>query len=228
MTLLENYEKIKADIEVYGSKFGHKPEDITLLAVTKTVDEDRIRQAIELGITDIGENRVQEINRKIDAFSPARIHMIGRLQSNKVRQLPDDTYLIHSLDRVSLFKEMERIGKRDQRHFNCLVQVNMAGEKQKGGMEEEELDSFFDMVEEASFVKVKGLMFIAPLTDDPEDVRLYFKKMHLLFEKIGKISYNNVKMEILSMGMTHDYKIALEEGSNMIRVGTGLFGQRNA
>lgn len=219
--------EINESIAKHARLFGHNPEDVTLVAVTKTVEEERIRQAIAAGVTDIGENRVQELIRKHDAFEGARLHLIGQLQKNKVRTLPEDLLLIHSVDRKSLIDELERIGKRDSRTFNCLLQVNVAGEIQKGGMEPDEVFPTLEYVESLERVRVSGLMQIAPFAEDPEDVRKYFRTMRKLFEKAGEFGYNNSKMLHLSMGMSHDYRIALEEGANMVRIGSAIFGERH-
>lgn len=226
MGLKEHWEEVNENIEEAARRFGHQREDITLVAVTKTVEADVIREAIALGMRDVGENRVQEMLRKADAYAGARLHMIGQLQSNKVRQLPHEVVLVQSVDRLSLLKEMERIGARDGRDFEALVEIAIAGETQKGGCAISDLPRLLDAVEEMEHVRVEGLMCVAPAADDPETVRPYFRQMRSLFEKTATIGYNRTQMNVLSMGMTHDYQVALEEGSNMVRIGTALFGSR--
>lgn len=226
MGLKENWQGIRNRMDVAAARFGHRPKEITLIAVTKTVEEERIQEAIALGLVDVGENRVQEMLRKKEAFSGSRLHMIGQLQKNKVRQLPDNVVLVQSVDRLSLLKEMERIGIRDDRHFEALIEVSAAGEEQKGGCPVEEVIPLLDAAEEMQHVRFRGLMTVAPAVTDPEDVRFVFKKMRALFEKCRSIGYNRNQLDILSMGMSHDFEVALEEGATMVRIGTALFGKR--
>ncbi|MGE9994627.1 YggS family pyridoxal phosphate-dependent enzyme [Peptoniphilaceae bacterium SGI.137] len=221
-------EQIQIEIEKHAAIFGHRPEDVTLVAVTKTVEEERIREAISCGIRNVGENRVQELNRKRDAFIGADIHMIGRLQKNKVRQLTESIALIQSIDSIDLLKEMERIGERDHCHFTGLVEINIAGELQKGGVAPENLKELLDYAEDLKRVHLRGLMTVAPNLKDSEETRPYFIKMRKIFENIGSMRYNNTQMNILSMGMSHDYQVALEEGANMVRIGSAIFGERTA
>lgn len=227
MGLKENFEEVRERINRAAAKFGHRPEDITLIAVTKTVEEDRIREAIQLGMKDMGENRVQEMLRKQEALQGARLHMIGQLQRNKVRQLPDSVVLVQSVDRLSLLEELERIGIRDDRFFEALLEVSIAGEEQKGGCPVEEIPSLLDAAEAMTHVRCRGFMTVAPVVEHPEESRIYFKKMRTLFEKNRTIGYNRNQLDILSMGMSHDFEVALEEGATMVRIGTALFGKRS-
>lgn len=226
MTIQENIYFIQEEIEKYAKRFGHRKEDITLLAVSKTISEEKIQEALDAGIQDLGENRVQEILRKEEILRKARLHMIGQLQSNKVRQLAGKVDLIHSLDRPSLLKELEKIGKRENLTFSCLLQINVGMEVQKGGMKVDDIQPFLDKVEDLSYVKIKGLMTVAPFAENPEDIRWVFRDLRKRFEKLTDIGYNNSDMKILSMGMSNDYKIALEEGATMLRIGSAIFGQR--
>lgn len=226
MTIKENLETIHEDIEIHARKGGFDPADVQLITVTKTVPPERMREALEAGENQFGENRVQELLKKYPLFPEVDFHLIGSLQTNKVRQLPEKLKLIHSLDRPSLLKELERIGKRDDRTFHCLVQMNISKEESKSGLYEDELDDFLQRVEKCERVRVEGLMTMAPYVEDPEEVRPIFRKMRELFEKHAKIRYNRVEMKYLSMGMTNDYKIALEEGANMLRIGSFIFGKR--
>lgn len=227
MSVKENLDEIQDRVIRSAEKFGHFWEDIHLVAVTKFVDEDRIRQALDWGVKEVGENQVQEIERKMEIFQGARIHMIGQLQSNKVRKLTHGVALIQSIDRKSLLKEINRIGQRENMIFKGLIQVNNAKEEGKGGVYKEDLPELLDYIETLDHVQIEGLMNIAPFLDDPEEVRPYFRDMRNLFEKISQISYNQIKMNILSMGMTHDYEVALEEGANMVRIGRAIFGERD-
>lgn len=227
MSVIENLDQIREKIEFYGGKFGHKKEEITLVGVTKFVDEEKIRQAIQNGLTDIGENRVQEIVRKEPMFDGANIHMIGQLQTNKVHKLPKSVKLIQSIDRPSLLEKLEAAGEKEDFIYHGLIQVNPAGEIQKGGVSPEDLPALLDFAQALSHVRIEGLMMVAPFSENLEEIRPFFRKMRKLFEKIGNRSYNQITMNILSMGMSHDYTVALEEGSNMIRVGSAIFGARD-
>lgn len=227
MSVQENLDRIRVQIEEAAGKFGHKPEDISLVGVTKFVDEDRIREAVKAGLVQVGENRVQEIIRKKDMFQGCKIHMIGQLQTNKVRKLPAGIELVQSIDRISLLKELERIGQKENKEFNGLIQVNLAREEQKGGCYEEDLPDLLDYAESLDHVRISGLMMVAPDCEDIEDTRPYFRSCRKLYEKLCGMSYNRIEMKILSIGMSHDFRVALEEGSNMVRIGRAIFGERD-
>lgn len=201
---------------------------MTLIAVTKTVDVETINKAIELGITDIGENRVQELEKKIEEIGEnVNYHLIGHLQTNKVRNIIDKVKLIHSLDRMSLVKELDKRAKMNNLIIDTLIQVNVAEEESKFGLEVNQVLPFVEEVLKFENIRVKGLMTIAPYTDDKILLRNVFRTMYNLKEEISKAGYENLSMDYLSMGMTNDYEMAIEEGSNMIRVGSGIFGDRN-
>ena len=224
MYIKENLSEINENIYKSLQRVGRK-DNVELIAVTKTVDIDRIEEAISLGITDIGENRVQELEKKIDALgNRVNYHLIGSLQTNKVRFIIDEVKLIHSLDRVSLAKELEKRAKMNNILVNALIQVNVAEEETKSGLRVDEVISFIEEIQKYENIRIKGLMTIAPFTDDEAILRNVFRTMK---ENIISRDYENVSMDYLSMGMTNDYEIAIEEGSNMIRVGTGIFGKRN-
>ncbi len=207
---------------------GRIGEKVHLIAVTKTVEVDRINQALELGLKNIGENRVQELVKKYDIIgNRANYHMIGHLQTNKVRNIIDKVCLIHSLDRLSLAKELNKRAKKQDLIMDVLIQVNVAEEESKYGLKVDEVIPFLEKILKYDNIKVKGLMTIAPFVKDPEEIRWVFRDLRKLSEVISSKGYEGVKMEFLSMGMTNDYEIAIEEGSNMIRIGTGLFGKRN-
>lgn len=205
------------------------PKDsVNIVAVTKTVDIVDIKKAVELGVKDIGENRVQELEKKIDVLKDdVNYHMIGHLQTNKVKYIIDKVKLIHSLDRMSLTKELDKQGKNHDINIDALIQVNVAEEKSKFGLSVKEVIPFIEKTLEFSNINIKGLMTIAPHTDDKKLLRNVFRKLYSLKEEIVKRNYKELSMDYLSMGMTNDYKIAIEEGANIIRVGTGIFGKRN-
>ena len=176
---------------------------------------------------NIGENRVQELVKKYDIIGQkADYHMIGHLQSNKVKNIVDKVVLIHSLDRASLAKEINKRAKAKDIIMDVLIQVNVAEEESKYGLKVDEVIPFIEKVSKYTNIKVKGLMTIAPLVEDPEEVRWVFRDLRKLSERVSSKGYQNEDMEFLSMGMTNDYEVAIEEGSNMIRIGTGLFGKR--
>ena len=191
-----------------------------LIAVSKTKPVSDIREAYEVGIRDFGENHVQEILEKIDKLpDDIRWHMIGHLQTNKVKDIVDKVYLIHSVDSVKLAKEIDKQAKKKDLVVNILLEVNIALEESKYGFKVEELDDAINEISLLSNVYIKGLMCVAPYTPTPEDNRKYFKEMVSL--------KNKYKLDILSMGMSNDYLIADEEGSTYVRIGTKIFGERD-
>ena len=219
---------IEKNIEKSLQKSGRIDNKVHLIAVTKTVGIDRIKEALELGLKNIGENRAQELVKKYDIIGDkTNYHMIGHLQTNKVRNIIDKVSLVHSLDRLSLAKELNKRAKKQDLVMDVLIQVNVAEEESKYGLNVDEVIPFLEKILEYNNIKVKGLMTIAPFAEDPEEIRWVFRDLRRLSEVISSKGYENVEMEFLSMGMTNDYEVAIEEGSNMIRVGTGLFGKRN-
>ena len=201
---------------------------MTLIAVTKTVDVDIINEAIHLGISNIGENKVQELEWKMDAIGDnVNYHMIGHLQTNKVKYIIDRVKLIHSLDRMSLVKELNKRAKLKDLVIDTLIQVNVSQEDTKSGLEVSQVLPFIEKVLEYENIRIRGLMTMAPHTDDEIVLRKVFRTMVKLQEDIKTYNYKNLFMDYLSMGMTNDYEIAVEEGSNMVRVGSALFGDRN-
>lgn len=228
MSIAENLDNIRNNIDIIKKEKG-LDYDITLIAVSKTVDEEKVLEAYEHGQRDFGENKVQELTKKessLNNLKDINFHMIGYLQSNKVKYLVNTAKLIHSLDRKSLIKEMEKRGKSEDFVFNCLVQVNLAKEESKSGIYLEDLEELLTSIENSKFVKVKGLMMIAPFYEDAEEVRPLFRKMKEIFDELKDRDFKNIEMKYLSMGMSHDYKVAVEEGSNMVRIGTDIFGKR--
>ncbi len=228
MTINNNLELIHEEIEALLKNLGREKEPFTLIAVSKTVDCDKIQKAIDWGITDIGENKVQELVRKEKEIGNAvRYHMIGALQSNKVKDVIEKAFLIHSLDRNSLLKEIEKRGKQREQIVDCLIEINLGEEESKAGIYLENLEEFIEKIESCSFIRIKGLMTIAPYCEDTEDVRPIFRKMKEIFDELSERELDNFDMEYLSMGMSHDFKVAIEEGSNMVRIGTSIFGERD-
>lgn len=197
-----------------------------LVAVSKTKPVEDILEAYEQGVRDFGENKVQELVDKYDKL-PKDItwHLIGSLQTNKVKYIVGKVTLIHSLSSIKLLEKIELEYGKKSMVADVLIQVNIGREESKSGVLEEDLDGLIQAVERCENVKVKGIMVIIPKGNDDEN-RYYFKKSFEIFKELKNNIYKNISMEILSMGMTHDYKIAIEEGSNLIRIGTGIFGAR--
>lgn len=206
---------------------GSIPTDVQLVAVSKTRSIEEILKVYEADIRDFGENKVQELIEKYDKLIDRNIrwHLIGHLQRNKVKYIVDKVHLIHSLDSVRLLEELEKQFSLKNKIAEVLIQINIGREESKSGILEEDLMDLINEVEKCSYVKVKGLMTIIPKGDE-ESSRVYFKKMKSIYEDLKTKSFNNVKMIHLSMGMTNDYKVAVEEGANIVRVGEGIFGKR--
>lgn len=228
MSILENIEKVRKNIETAALKSGRKLEDIHLIAVTKTVGVFEIEEALKAGVSNIGENKVQEVTKKYDSVKDAaKWHLIGTLQTNKVKYIIDKVDLIHSLDRIALAEEIDKRAKKISKVMDCLIQVNISLEDSKHGvLKEETLDFVKEVSKRYDNLRIKGLMGMAPFELEPEDTRVYFRQMKKLSDQISKEEIPNVSMEYLSMGMTNDYMVAIEEGANMVRVGTAIFGER--
>lgn len=217
MSIKENINKLRLEI----------PEGVDLLAVSKTKPIEDLEEAYQAGIRDFGENKVQELLSKEENFhKDVRWHLIGKLQTNKVKYLVDKVYLIHSLSSIKLLKEIEKVFKNADKTVNTLIQINIGREESKSGILEEELFDLINEVEKCNHVFVKGIMVIIPKGND-EDNRKYFRRTKQIFDNLKQKDYKNIKMEILSMGMTHDFKVAIEEGSTLVRVGQGVFGKRD-
>lgn len=223
----ENLKIIKENIKQAATKSGRKPEDIKLLAVSKTIAPEIIQQAIDLGLTELGENKVQEIMSKYELLPEAKWHLIGHLQTNKVKYIVDKVEMIHSVDSLKLATEISKRASAINKPMNVLIEINIGNEESKHGVPIEEAEALAVEISRLDNINVKGLMTVAPFVENPEDNRDYFKQMYKLFIDIQSKNYNNISMEFLSMGMTNDYEVAIEEGANIIRVGTGLFGKRN-
>lgn len=226
----ENLDDIQSSIKEACEKTGRNAEDVTLVAVTKTVDTEVMNASIDYGVTIVGENRVQEIRRKFDEVKPVSWHQIGHLQTNKVKYIADKVDMIHSVDSLKLAKEISKRANQHERTIDVLLQVNVAGEEQKFGINESELPDLIQNVSKLPSIRVKGLMLIAPFAENPETVRPIFRRMKEIFDltknRIYNGDYTNIEMEYLSMGMSGDYVVAIEEGANMVRIGSGIFGAR--
>ncbi len=224
MTIAENIAEIKKNVEEARKKSPNPNQPVTLVAVTKTRTPEQIHEVLAAGQNILGENRVQELMDKYDAVGPeATWHIIGHLQSNKVKYIADKVALVHSLESQSLAKELNQRMLALGHPMDCLVQVNIADEESKFGLPKEEVLPFLEMVSKMPGIHVKGLMHIAPFFEDTEQVRPIFREMYQLFQEVKEKQIPGVDMEILSMGMSHDYQVAVEEGANMIRVGRSVF-----
>lgn len=206
---------------------GSIPANVNLVAVSKTRSIEEILKVYELDIRDFGENKVQELIEKHDKLmdKDIRWHFIGHLQRNKVKYIVDKVHLIHSLDSIRLLEEVEKQFGLKNKIAKVLIQINIGREESKSGILEEDLMELINEIEKCGYVEVKGLMTIIPKGDE-ESSRFYFKKMKSIYEDLKLKSFNNVEMIYLSMGMTNDYKIAIEEGATIVRVGEGIFGKR--
>jgi len=221
MTTDEKIQKVKERIKLAAIKSGREAEDITLIAVSKMHSVEEINEVVSLGLTNLGENKVQELNSKYDQIQNVNWHLIGHLQTNKVKQIVDKVCLIHSVDSFHLAQEIDKRCKEIGKIQDILIQVNAACEESKFGIKKEETLPLCDeIIKYCSNIRVRGLMHIAPAADNPEDVRKYFKEVKDIYDKMPYA-------DILSMGMSGDFEIAIEEGANMIRIGTLIFGERN-
>ncbi|MBO4940725.1 MAG: YggS family pyridoxal phosphate-dependent enzyme [Clostridia bacterium] len=223
----KNLLEVNKKIDEAARASNRKTDEIKLIAVTKTYGADLINEAIDCGVTDIGENRVQEIMEKYDKVNPVRWHLIGHLQKNKVKYIIDKVELIHSVDSVELAVEIDKKAKKIDKIQKILLEVNVSGEESKFGIEP---TNCIDVCREISLlenVKIMGLMTVAPFTDDEELLLGVFSGLKGLAEKISQENIKNVSMEELSMGMTNDFPLAIEKGATMVRVGTGIFGKRD-
>ena len=226
--LKENYEKVKENIVRACEKAGRSPEDVTLIAVSKTKPLSDIEELLsDTNAVDFGENKVQELVDKYENVSrPVNWHMIGHLQTNKVKYIVDKVCMIHSVDSLNLAKTIEKEAAKHDVTVNILIEVNVAQEETKFGLKMEEVLPLVESIAEFPHIKIQGLMTIAPFVENPEENRPVFKKLYEFAVDIGKKNIDNVTMDVLSMGMTGDYQVAIEEGATMVRVGTGIFGAR--
>ena len=221
-----NYQGVLKRLKSAAEKSGRDISEITLLAATKTVDADTINYAIEKGITHIGENRVQELISKHGLLKPAHSHFIGHLQTNKVKDIIDKVEMIESVDSIRLANEISKQAQKRGIVMDVLLEINIGGEESKSGFAPEDAEKAVSEVAKLDGIRVKGLMTIPPATDLPEESRKYFREMYKLFIDIRGKNIDNSSMSVLSMGMSNDFDIAVEEGANLVRVGTSLFGRR--
>lgn len=226
LSIEQRLDEVRQRIRYAAESCGRDPGDVTLIAVTKTHPPEMMNEAIRLGITDIGENKPQEVRDKFDKVLPVRWHLIGHLQTNKVKYVIDRCVMIHSVDSIKLMDEIERLAVSHSRDMDILIQVNISGESTKSGIAPEELESLLSHAEKLQRTHVKGLMTIAPkaVSGDPG---IHFHNMQLLFEEMKKRSFANVKMRELSMGMSGDYETAIKYGATLVRVGSAIFGPRS-
>jgi len=226
--LSENLQKVEENIRKACEKSGRRREDITLIAVSKTKPVSMLQEIYDENIRDFGENKVQELADKYEVLPrDIRWHMIGHLQRNKVKYIVDKVELIHSVDSLRLAETIEQEAAKKGVDVNILVEVNVAKEESKFGIMPEDTLETVQAIAALKHVHIQGLMTIAPYVDDPEENRPYFEKLHKLSVDIADKKVNNVNMSILSMGMTNDYQVAIEAGATIVRVGTGIFGERN-
>ena len=226
MCIESRLKDVKARISAAAKECGRVPEDIKLIAVTKTYPIEAMNEAIRLGVTDIGENKPQEIRDKFDNVSPVNWHLIGHLQTNKVKYIIDRCTLVHSVDSIKLMAEIDRQAQDHNRDIDILIQVNISGEESKSGIAPDELPLLLEYAKNLTNTHVKGLMTIAPKCDIDE-VSRHFSNMKELFDQTAKQSYKNVTMTELSMGMSGDFETAIKHGATMVRIGSLIFGPRN-
>ncbi len=226
-TIQAAVSEVSAKIEAACKRAGRDPKEVTLIAVSKTMPVEAIREAMACGMVDFGENRPQELrDKQAEIIEPLRWHMIGALQTNKLKYVIGKTSLIHSVDSVHLAEAIEEMSAKKELVTEVLLEINIAGEASKHGIAPDELESLVRELARFSHIKVRGLMTVAPYTEVAEENRVYFRKMKQLMVDINSKNIDNVYMDTLSMGMTGDYEIAVEEGATLVRVGTGIFGHR--
>jgi pyridoxal phosphate enzyme (YggS family) len=223
-----NLKAIRERIRAGCSRSGRDPSSVCLIGVTKTVPADRVRAGVEAGLSVLGENYVQEARSKMDELSDLAIswHFIGHLQSNKARLAVESFDWVHTVDRLSLARELDRQAHRQGKSMRVLLEINVGDEESKSGAPVEQAKALFDLAASLDGLAVRGLMALPPYEDDPERVRPYFRRMRELLERLREGAPSPEELTELSMGMSHDFEVAIEEGATMIRVGTALFGRR--
>lgn len=229
MSIRDNINEINKRKKEAAIRVNRDPNEILLLGVTKLHSAEEINEAIDAGVTDIGENKVQELLSKYDDVKPVRWHLIGHLQTNKVKQIIDKVVMIHSVDSVHLAKEIDKRAEQKGIVMDILVQINSAMEESKFGVSSNEVKLLIkEISEKYNNIRIRGIMCIPPFFDDPEMSREYFKEAKDIFYELKQVDFNkNVSLDYLSMGMSNDFEIAVEEGSNIIRVGSSIFGLRD-
>ncbi len=227
MSIADNLRTVTDRIASAAKRAGRDPSSISLVAVTKTVDIESIRHAVAAGASALGENRVQEAKEKIEKLGNiARWHLIGHLQTNKAKYAVKLFDLIHSIDNLELARELDKQAAKIGKVQNVLIEVNIAGEVSKAGMAVKEAPALVKETSKLKNVSIQGLMTVPPFSDNPEDSRPYFRVLRELAENIARENIPGVSMNELSMGMSNDFEVAVEEGATMVRVGTAIFGER--
>lgn len=224
----KNLDKVNAQIKETAENCGRSADDVLLVAVSKTRTPEEINIAVDAGVTDIGENKVQEIMDKYDAVKPVKWHMIGHLQTNKVKYIIDKVSMIHSVDSYKLAAEIDKRAAKCGRIMDILIQVNSAQEESKFGISTDETEKLIhEILDNCENVRIRGLMCIAPFAENAEDIKVYFDEVKKQYDQFGSIEHERLDFRYLSMGMSHDFTVAIEAGSNLVRVGSAIFGERN-
>ena len=222
-----NWQAVQGRIVKAAARAGRDFQGIRVIAVSKTVPGERIQEAIEAGVTDVGENRVQEARQKIEVLGRGcRWHMIGHLQHNKVKYIFDLFDVVHSVDSVGLAQAIDREGRKRSRTMEVLIQVKLGEEETKSGLEPSELLIALEEMALLPFLSIRGLMVIPPFSSHPEESRPFFRQLRQMREEIMSRGIRGISLEELSMGMSHDFEVAVEEGATMVRIGTAIFGPR--
>lgn len=228
MSVCENYKAVEERVRKACERAGRKREEVTLIAVSKTKPMSMIEELLPLGVVDFGENKVQELSAKEESLPDfVRWHMIGHLQRNKVKYIVDKAYLIHSVDSLRLAETISQEAGKKGVTASVLIEVNVAGEESKYGVSPEETPELVEIISRLPNLTICGLMTIAPFVENAEENREVFRNLRKLSVDIQEKKFNNVTMSVLSMGMTGDFEVAIEEGATMVRVGTGIFGERD-
>ena len=225
--LIERYNEVKKHVEEACKRVGRDPREVTVIAVSKTKPLEMVEELRKEKVLDFGENKVQEIMEKYEPMGPGvHWHLIGHLQTNKVKYIIDKVDMIHSVESLRLAEEINKRAAAKDLVMDILVEVNMADEESKFGVKPEEVEAFLHDLSQFPNIRVRGLMTVAPFVENPEENRVYFRKMRELLVDMNGKKIDNINMDMLSMGMTGDYEVAIEEGATIVRVGTGIFGER--
>lgn len=228
MSIAQNIADIKERIKIAAEKSGRSVDDVLLVAVTKTRPVADLNAAIDAGITDIGENKVQEIMDKYEDTKPVNWHLIGHLQTNKVKYIIDKVSLIHSVDSLKLAAEIDKRAKQHEKLVDILIQVNSAEEESKFGITTQETETLIsEILDKYDNIRIRGLMCIAPFEENPNEVKVFFDAVKKQYDEFSKIEHERLDFKYLSMGMSHDFEVAIEAGANLVRVGTAIFGNRS-
>ena len=228
--IAERYKQIRSRKDAAAIRSGRDPEEVVLMAVTKTHTPEEINQAIAAGATDAGENRVQELVEKYDKVDPVRWHLIGHLQTNKVRNIIDKVVMIHSVDSIRLAREINKRAGAAGLVMDILIEINSAMEETKSGISSDDLETLVrEITAECENIRIRGIMCIPPIAAEPEEARPYFREARELFDKMKTWDLPEERFlpDTLSMGMSGDFEVAIAEGSTIVRVGSSIFGPRN-